>query len=155
LNLDLEFVRVIDALEAGGIDYAVCGGLAVAIYGFVRHTKDIDVLIREQDLQAAKAVVIPLGFSVESGLLRFKAGQPDEERVYRLVKVEGEEHLVLDFVLVTPPLADIWAQRVRFDLGGQPATFVSKSGLIRMKELAGRPVDLLDLVHLKSESAGP
>ncbi len=135
MNLDLEFIRVIDALEAGGIDYAVCGGLAVAIYGFARHTKAIDILIGEQELQTAKTVVRSLGFSVESGLLRFKAGQPDEERVYRLVKVDGQEHLVLDFVLVTPPLLDVWGQRVRFDLGGRTATVVS--GLIRMNELAG------------------
>jgi hypothetical protein len=152
LNLEIEFVRIIDALETAKVPYALCGGLAVAVYGFVRHTNDIDILLHEEDLERAKAAVIPVGFSVESGLLRFNAGRAGEERVYRLLKVEGEEHVVLDFVLVTPALREVWEQRVRVDFGDRHATVVSKSGLIRMKELAGRPVDQIDLIQLKSEA---
>jgi hypothetical protein len=38
LDLYDEFASLIGALEAAGADYAVCGGLAMAIHGFPRAT---------------------------------------------------------------------------------------------------------------------
>ena len=40
-----EFKSIISALEQRGIDYAVCGGLAMAVHGLARATVDIDLLI--------------------------------------------------------------------------------------------------------------
>ena len=40
-----EFYRVITALEHAEIDYAVCGGIAVAIHGCPRVTNDLDLLV--------------------------------------------------------------------------------------------------------------
>ena len=48
-----ELFGVIDALKPASGDYSVCGGLAMAIYGFPRATKDIDVIFREDDLATA------------------------------------------------------------------------------------------------------
>ena len=45
-----ELSQIIFALEDGGIEYAVCGGLALAIHGFVRATLDIDILIQPESL---------------------------------------------------------------------------------------------------------
>jgi len=42
LDLYEEFATLIGALEAAGADYAVCGGLAMAIHGFPRATIDVD-----------------------------------------------------------------------------------------------------------------
>ena len=45
VDLYQEFAALIRALEAGRVDYAVAGGLAVAIWGVPRATQDIDLLV--------------------------------------------------------------------------------------------------------------
>ncbi len=151
MNLQHELLVVVAALEAEQLNYAVCGGLAVAIHGFPRHTKDIDILIRESDLEAVKKVAASVGFDVESGLIRFQTGTPTEQRVYRLVKMEGTEHLMLDLILVTSMLEQTWSSRIRLMLNDQPMNVVSHGGLLMMKRLAGRPIDQIDLARLESE----
>lgn len=60
--------RATRALDAGGVAYAVVGGNAVANWvarvdeEAVRNTKDVDILIRRSDLDAAKAAMEPAGF---------------------------------------------------------------------------------------------
>ncbi len=41
-----ELSQLISALNENEIEYAVCGGLALAIHGFARATLDIDILIQ-------------------------------------------------------------------------------------------------------------
>jgi hypothetical protein len=50
MNLKDELVQVIEALGSSAIPYALCGGIAVVIHGYPRLTKDIDLLIRDEDL---------------------------------------------------------------------------------------------------------
>jgi hypothetical protein len=60
--------RVVALLEAASIDYAVIGGNAVAAWvsrvdrAAVRNTRDVDILLRREDLDAAKAALEPAGF---------------------------------------------------------------------------------------------
>ena len=61
-----EFEAVISALADHGIDYAVCGGLAMAIHGLPRATVDIDLLIRPEDEERVYAAVEPLGFRIRA-----------------------------------------------------------------------------------------
>lgn len=61
-------LRSTAALERAGIAYAVIGGNAVAEWvgrvdeDAVRNTRDVDLLIRRSDLEAAKAALAPAGF---------------------------------------------------------------------------------------------
>src|SRR5436305_9022928 len=56
------------ALEQAGVPYALVGGNAVAEWvgrvdeDAVRNTRDVDILIRRADLEAAKAALTPAGF---------------------------------------------------------------------------------------------
>lgn len=56
------------ALEKAGVPYAVVGGNAVAEWvgrvdeDAVRNTRDVDILIRREDLDATKAALAPVGF---------------------------------------------------------------------------------------------
>ena len=60
--------RTAKALESAGIPYAVIGGNAVANWvasideGSVRNTRDVDVLIRREDLEACKKAMDAAGF---------------------------------------------------------------------------------------------
>src|SRR4051812_20532299 len=61
-------VRAAAALEAGHVSYAVVGGNAVAAWvsradeAAVRNTRDVDILLRREDLPAAAAALEKAGF---------------------------------------------------------------------------------------------
>ncbi|MBI4254389.1 MAG: nucleotidyltransferase family protein, partial [Candidatus Rokubacteria bacterium] len=62
LDLYTELRRIAEALDAGGIPYALAGGLAVSIYTTPRATEDIDLLIARGDLDRAVSALQPAGF---------------------------------------------------------------------------------------------
>lgn len=49
-------------LDQAGIDYAVVGGIALVIHGYVRATQDIDVLLTPEGLQAFQQQLVGRGF---------------------------------------------------------------------------------------------
>ena len=120
----------------------------LAVHGYPRFTKDIDLLIQEHDLTRAAAAVKPLGFDLSSGWIVLERGTPAEQRIYRIVKVEGSEHLALDLVIVTPAQQPNWDSRQAMSLGDRVIVVVSREGLIRMKQAAGRTQDRADIEKL-------
>lgn len=143
-----ELVAVLDVLESHGVAYALCGGLAVAFYGYTRFTEDIDILIREEDVSMAKAVLAEVGFDLPAGPIPFDTGTPRARLLHRVSKVEGDDLLTLDLMLVTPVFAEVFEQREIFEWHGRQVQIVSAAGLAKMKRLAGRSKDLLDLEEL-------
>jgi hypothetical protein len=148
MNIKTELLSILEALDAADTSYALCGGLALAVHGHPRFTKDIDLLIMEQDLARLEAAVRHLGFDLNSGWLVFGRDTPVEQRVYRIVKVEGREHLALDLVMVTPRQQPNWDSRQTMVLGERKIVVVSREGLIRMKQATGRTQDKADVERL-------
>jgi hypothetical protein len=144
-----EYTALVEALERGGVEYATCGGLAMAVHGFVRATKDIDLLIRDQGLEKAFTIAKTLGFNVEGLPLDFDGGA---FKLRRLSKIDDQTHtlLTVDFIIVTGKVEDVWADRERADWGEGTAWVVSRRGLIAMKKYAGRPQDLVDISNLEN-----
>jgi hypothetical protein len=60
--------KVVEILERSGVPYAIVGGNAVRVWvaqvdpGAVRATNDVDVLLRQQDLESVKAIMLSHGF---------------------------------------------------------------------------------------------
>lgn len=67
-SLHRRMLRAASALESAGIPYAVVGGQAVALWvaqrdpGAARVTKDVDLLLRRNDLERAKVALSAEGF---------------------------------------------------------------------------------------------
>lgn len=134
------------ALEAQGVDYALIGGLAVAVWGAPRATKDIDLLVRPEDLDSAKAAVRAHGFTLEALPFEFKDGS----EVHRLNKVDAAgDLLTIDFMLVDRNLTAVWESRMRLPFGNGAVAVVGRDALIAMKARAARPQDLMDIENLK------
>lgn len=148
MDLIREFGELIDALNSAGVEYAVCGGVAVTIHGYVRTTKDIDVLIRREDVDRAVQLAGQIGFLDDSGSLSFDAGTHRERTVRRVVKLEGRDSLMLDLLLVSTILESVWQSRTQVEWEGRRVWIVSRDGLAQMKMLAGRDQDLTDLKRL-------
>lgn len=151
MDIREELLRIIDALNKAEIEYALCGGLAVVVHGYMRLTDDIDLLVRAQDVAAAKAAVRGGGFSLSTPKpLVFNRGTANEAIVHRVSKFEGEEHLILDLLEVTPALKRVWEERQHLHWEGRRLCVVSAAGLIRMKSGTGRKQDEADIERLGS-----
>ncbi len=151
MNLKEELLAVERALRSAGVPHALCGGLAVAVHGYPRLTRDIDLLLRPSDLEAARKALSSAGFTIESLIVPFDMGLPHERRVFRLSKAQGEDLLTVGLLLVPPFLEDVWSRRKTYDLEGVPVDVVDRQGLITMKRLAGRPQDLGDIAGLERQ----
>src|SRR5690349_6730042 len=133
MNLIEELLGLAADLEREGVKYALCGGIAVAIHGHPRFTKDIDLLVERGELERIRTIARRRGFGLEGIPLQFGAGTPGEREIHRLTKADGSETLTLDLLLVGPALADVWRGRKRFEWRGRPLHVVSREGLVRMK----------------------
>ena len=146
-----ELSQLISALDENEIEYAVCGGLALAIHGFARATLDIDILIEAESLEEAYKVGAEKGFDIRRLDISFKERAVEIRRVTKID--DNGEVLSLDLLLVTPQVQDVWESRGKIDFLGNKLSVVSREGLIKMKTLAGRPQDLADIARLENEES--
>ena len=86
-----EFKKLLIKLEEAKVSYALCGGLAMAVYAFPRATMDIDLMITSEELEKVKNIAKELGFSIDIGLMKFKKGVI---QIYRLCKIT---HILIVF----------------------------------------------------------
>jgi hypothetical protein len=142
--------RAATALEAAGVPYAVIGGNAVANWvasideGSVRNTRDVDLLIRRADLEAAKAAMAKAGFIFENAyggdfFLDGPNGKPSEgvHLLYAGEKVK--------------PTDPVPAPEITESERGAAFQVLSLDALVRMKLVAFRRKDqvhLQDMVRL-------
>ncbi len=148
MDLYDEFEALIDVLNRERIEYAVCGGIAVALHGHPRFTEDVDILILVENLDRVSEAVKDLGFILVSGRIPFDVGGPNEREIFRISKAVGEDLLTLDLLIAGTTFKKVWKEREKFNWKGRTLNIVSLDGLIEMKRKAGRNKDLLDLEEL-------
>jgi hypothetical protein len=139
-----EFKSITEALNDAGIEYAVCGGWAMAIHGLPRATIDIDLLIRAADLGNVRTIARNNGFDIEGLPLHF------EIEIRRISKIDPEsmELVTLDLLLIADDQSSFWTDRRRIRWREGETTVVSRAALIEMKRLSGRTQDLADIEKL-------
>ena len=146
-----ELLRLAEALEAAGLAYALCGGLALAVYGAPRATKDIDLLVAAENVDAIRTVARGLGFRFVALPIRFSSGIT----VHRITKLVGVHPMMLDLLVLPDGLTEIYDNRVPMTTPeGARLQVVSRDGLITLKTTAGRPQDLVDLQRLLEREGG-
>lgn len=156
------FEAIVRALEKAGVRYLVAGGLAVNAHGYLRFTKDIDIVLQlERDNTVrALAALEQLGYRptvpVEAEMFA-DAGQRERwirEKNMQVFQLWSEAHreTPIDIFVDEPFPFDEEFQRalVKPLYETIEVRFVSLPTLIRMKETAGRPQDQIDLDHLRA-----
>ncbi len=149
LDLEQELGAIVDALAAEQIEYALCGGLAMAVHGAPRATIDIDLLVREEDVERIRSVVGRLGFTFRAFPMTFAGGSVRIERVTKIDPSDGET-LMLDLLLVTPELEGAWLGREKRQWRDGVLTVVSREGLIQLKTYRSSTQDRADIEHLEA-----
>ncbi len=119
-NLIDEFVGFTQKLNQKGVDYAVCGGWAIA----EEHEYDVEGLP-----------------------LHFADGAIEIRRISKIDKAT-KKLFTLDFLLVTKALEEVWEKRELIAWEDGETWVVSRQGLITMKSISGREQDLLDIKKL-------
>jgi hypothetical protein len=151
LDLYEELRSLIAALDKHEIEYALCGGIAMAIFGRPRATVDIDLLIVAESLDEVIELAKALEYTVRGLDMSFAN---DAIEIRRVSKIDQETGFVLslDMLLVTPQIQEIWDSRVRADWEGGKLSVVSRDGLIALKKLGGRPQDYADISTLMEDA---
>lgn len=149
IDLAEEFGAVVSALADHSIEYAVCGGLAMAIHGFPRATVDIDLLIKPEDEHRVYAAVESLGFRIRANPMHFDQGRMEIRRVSKIDP--AGDTLMLDLLLVTSAFEDVWRDRTTIESDFGPICVVSRQGLIELKSGRMSGVDQDDIKRLRDE----
>jgi hypothetical protein len=132
-----------------GIDYALCGGLALAIYAKPRATLDIDIMVQPDDYSEIKEAVKELGYTMSSAMMEFNNGAVRLQRLSKVDKSTGE-YFILDLILVTPEIKNAWDDRKTIEWEGHPLKVASPQGLILLKSLRNSGQDKDDIEYLRS-----
>lgn len=157
MDLFGEVIGLTAALDAAAVDYAICGGVALAVHGAPRATRDIDLLARGADLPRLREVARSCGFTIEALPMTFSSSGVT---ICRFTKIApAGPPLMLDVLLAEGPLESVWQTRTRVafaatDTPGGALWVVSRDGLITLKLAAGRPQDIVDIQRLQEASRG-
>lgn len=146
----LEELRSLTAkLDSEAIEYALCGGLAMAVYAMPRATLDIDIMIELGTLFRTKRALEDLGYTLSGAPMEFHGGKV---QIYRLCKIDAlsGEQLVLDLLIVTPETRHVWEGRLKVAWEGGTLSVVSPEGLIALKSFRGSGQDQDDIRYLRS-----
>jgi hypothetical protein len=142
--------QLLRALDENRIEYALCGGLALAVHGLPRATLDIDLLVQPNAWIKVEAIAEGLGFTLKASPRSFSGGSIE---IRRVSKIDPEQNiLMLDVLLVTDKISDVWESRRNVPWDEGTVWVVSRDGLIKLKRLSGRPQDIADIARLEQES---
>jgi len=148
MDLLIELKNIVEAFDKNKIDYALCGGLALAVYARPRATLDIDIMVEPELLDKIKQIVGALGFDIPATPMSFKGG---DIQIHRMTKINSEsgEHLVLDLLLITPKIKISWDSKILVSWEGGTLKVLSPKGLIMLKSLRKSGQDIDDIEYLK------
>ncbi|MBE7437042.1 MAG: nucleotidyl transferase AbiEii/AbiGii toxin family protein [Spirochaetales bacterium] len=147
LDLHTEFAALIRSLGSNSIDYALCGGLALAVHAQPRATVDIDLLAPDSAVEAIEKVLYRLGYTIASDPMEFGGGAT---RIRRWSKPYSDgDVLSVDVLLVTAANVAAWNSVLTLTWNGEPLRVVSREGLIHLKRMRGSPQDLADIENLR------
>ncbi len=149
MDLFEEFTALMTTLRESKVDYALCGGFALSVYGIVRATEDLDIFVPIESLDHLRSVLKGIGFHRENPPMEFAEGRVRISRFLKLTKVD-EDFVILDVLYVTPALDEFWRSRVEVQTDFGPIVVVSRQGLIGLKRLRGSLIDLSDIASLET-----
>ena len=153
------YEKELRALSSAKIDYVVCGGAAVVMFGFTRMTIDLDLIVslEKDNLSKLYDTLLRLGYKTRVPVKKDEFIQKEI-----LAKLAKEKNMkVLSFydpkdsfktidVGVNLPNIDNILKRKKFIKAGNfniPIIFIDD--LIKMKEDLARPKDIIDAENLK------
>ena len=144
--MNRDFNELLLAFNENGVEYLVVGAHALAVYGLVRATKDLDVWILAERENARRVLRAISEFGAPAGDLTLE----DLTRPGTIFQI-GIPPLRIDIITEIDGVAfsDAWPDRVETNLGELLVFVISRHHLIANKKAAARLQDLADLEQLE------
>ncbi len=159
---DLDIQALLRELVESEVEFLLIGGVAVGYHGYVRATKDVDVVPApdRENLERLARVLERVGAEVE-GSHDFDKGELPDPVEPGALELGGNWILltrlgrldVMQWIGDIPLWEELSPTAVADSIGDLPIKIVSYEDLVRLKELAGRPEDLMDLQRLREARA--
>lgn len=153
----MTFESILKTLEREKVGYAIVGGVAVVLYGYVRLTKDIDIVIDFSPDNVSRLIKVlkTLNFKPGVPIDPHDLGSADKRKMW----IEQKNAQVITFynpespflqidILLTKALSQI--KTIRKKIGDFEITLVDYDELLKMKRQLARPIDLLDVEKLEA-----
>jgi predicted nucleotidyltransferase len=154
------FEELLAYLDESNVRFVVVGGLAVVIQGYARLTADVDLamvlasanILRTVDALSARGLRPLLPVNAHDFADEAKRRDWIETRNLEVLSMRDEANplLTVDLFAREPiPFEELWSRADTVTLGGRTIHIASIEDLIRMKRLAGRPQDAVDIERLE------
>jgi len=151
MNIHKDFEEFLRLLGEESVEAVIVGGYAVAYYGYLRATNDLDVFFRatEENIRKLRRALERFGFPTDEAVVKEFA---EPGMIVRM----GVPPVRLELINAISGLDfdDVWEQRVRDSYGDTPVSFISLRDLLANKKAAGRPKDLADFDELGGNRVG-
>jgi hypothetical protein len=129
-----------------GVEFAVCGGHAVAFHGYPRVTMDVDLLVAPDPENAARVMRALRAFGF--GNAGIPAAAFLKEGAAVTLGAQPNQVDILTSMSRTPTRA-VLSRAEAGRLAGVPVRFVARKDLLEAKQQAGRKKDLADIEGLR------
>ncbi|HEY3375487.1 MAG TPA: nucleotidyl transferase AbiEii/AbiGii toxin family protein [Candidatus Aquicultor sp.] len=142
------FMEAAKTLDDAGIDFVLCGGIAVRLYGRVRETTDVDFLISEEDVDQA------LEFLGEAG---FKIKRTDPRWLFQAFKDTSKVDLIFEAMGAVRLSEEVREHAKPAEIEGYTYRVIAPEDLLIMKAHSlseERPRDLFDAFSIIKETDG-
>lgn len=142
MTLFPDWREFIELLNSHSVDYVIVGAWARAFHGVPRSTGDIDFFVRSSAENADKL----LGVLDRFGFASLGITREDFLAPGRIIQL-GVEPYRIDIITGISGVSfeEAWHDRIRGEIDGIPAVFLSLRLFRRNKRAAGRAKDLADL----------
>jgi putative nucleotidyltransferase-like protein len=151
MALYLEFDLIVRRFEKRKLRYAVAGGLAVGLHGYIRATQDMDFLVHEEDIEKAESVLSKLGYRVNPTVQEFSRSGLALKRLFKRVPREDELMLVDILIPKSVRMKQVLHKAVSIPFGKGSIRIVSVGDLMYMKRLRGSKTDKADIEFLRKK----
>ncbi|MBI2449911.1 MAG: hypothetical protein HYV47_00040 [Candidatus Nealsonbacteria bacterium] len=153
------YEKELRALSAAKIDYVVCGGAAVVMFGFTRMTIDLDLIVslEKDNLSNLYDTLLRLGYKTRVPVRKDEFIQ--KEILAKLAKEKNMKVLsfydpkdvfkTIDIGVNLPNIDRILKRKKFIKAGNFKIPIIYIDDLIKMKEDLARPKDIIDVENLK------
>jgi hypothetical protein len=155
---ELDIQTILRELVDGEVEFLLIGGVAVGYHGHIRATKDVDVVPDPdpENLKRLARVLRELEAQVE-GADDFVEGELPDPLDSSALELGGNWVLstrlgrldVMQWIGDSPLWSQLAPKAIKDQIAGLSIKIVSLEDLVRLKEMAGRPEDLVDLQRLR------
>jgi hypothetical protein len=142
--------RIVGALNDTGAEYVIVGGLAVAAYGVVRATRDLDLVPAGSDANMDRLARCLVALGAEHPIENQLTGASLARLVSFKVTTRHGEVQVLNRMHGVPPFEQLERGKITVEIAPDVlAPICSLPHLRAMKRAADRPRDRVDLTELE------